>query len=335
MAAPVSYEPFGQQHFAGAAEIAAARTARLRARVPVVPDQWAAPATWGNVLASVAERGVGRAAVQGGRVVGVLAGWPVRSGQPRVYCPEATAGAAPDLEPREARRIVEGLAEAAQRDWVADGIRSHFVSVIADDATLFDTLAWLGFGVAVVDALAPVGSLPRGRPADEGVPGIAIRRAGLADLDAVLALEAGLRRHLVDSPTYLVIGRPIDAAEWTASLGDDEFATLLAEDLGGAALAFLRIGRTADDVAQVVRDEATTSISRAFTLADRRGTGIARALLAGAAAWARDRGAVRVGVDFESANVLASRFWTAHFTPVVLSVNRHLHPLAGTAEAEG
>lgn len=334
--APIVYEPFAERHVARAAEIAALRIGRLRRVAPALPARWAASTTWSSVLSSIAQHGVGRAAVRGGRVVGILAGSPVAAGLPRVYCPEGAAGAAPDLGARDARRIIEGLAEAAERDWVAAGLRSHYVSVTADDAALRETLAWLGFGIAVVDALVAIDALPvAASPVAVAAPGFAIRQAGPADLDVVLELEAGLRRHLVDSPTYLVIGRPVEPAEWSASLADDASATLLAEDGAGAAVAFLRIGPPADDVAQVVRDATIVAISRAFTVPDRRGTGIAAALLAAAAGWARERGAARVSVDFESANILATRFWTAHFTPVVLTHNRQLHPLAGTPEAAG
>ena len=163
-------------------------------------------------------------------------------------------------------------------------------------------------------------------------PGMRVRRAGPADLPAVLPLDRGLRRHLLDAPTFLVLPRPQDADALAARLADPDVATFVAE-VGGAAVAVLRIGPPADDVAFLVRDPGTASINLAFTRAEHRGSGVAAALLGAAEAWARERGAVRLGVDFESANVLAARFWTHWFTPVVASYLRRLHPAAGTPAA--
>jgi GNAT superfamily N-acetyltransferase len=307
-----------------------------------VPAQWATTAAWEEPLAALAAHGIGRAAVRRGRVLGTLVGWPVDAsgtapaGTSRVYCPEGAAGVAPDFEPGEARRLLEGLVEAAERDWVRAGIRTHLVSATADDMVLRETLAWLGFGISVVDALATTeafGTTPANPPSDRAPSPPVVRLAGPADLGAVLALEIGLRDHLVDSPTYLVLGEPLDRSAWEVSLADPAFATFMAIDATAEAVGFLRIGPPADDVAPVVRDPGTASVSRAFTLADRRGAGIAAGLLGAAVAWAADRGAIRIGVDFESANVLATRFWTAHFSPVVLTHRRMLDPAAGTPEA--
>jgi GNAT superfamily N-acetyltransferase len=77
-------------------------------------------------------------------------------------------------------------------------------------------------------------------------------------------------------------------------------------------------------VAGVIRDPGTASITGAFTLSERRGQGVATALLDAALAWARDRGYVRCAVDFESMNVEARRFWLRWFTPVVLTMARRL-----------
>jgi GNAT superfamily N-acetyltransferase len=82
-----------------------------------------------------------------------------------------------------------------------------------------------------------------------------------------------------------------------------------------------------------VRDAGTASIDGAFTREDQRGGGVGAALLGAAARWARDRDAVRLGADFESANLLAVRFWTRWFTPVVVAYLRRLHPATGTPDA--
>jgi hypothetical protein len=47
-------------------------------------------------------------------------------------------------------------------------------------------------------------------------------------------------------------------------------------------------------------------------------------MLDGALAWARESGYVRCAVDFESANLLASRFWPKHFETVGITVGRRL-----------
>ena len=232
--------------------------------------------------------------------------------------------------PRDAS--LEDLVAHAGRTWVGRGARTHAVSVPIDEALIRDTLAWLGYGIVVIDALRGLDdpALPAARAS--APPGVRVRRAGPDDLPAVLPLDRGLRRHLLDAPTFLVLQRPQDPDALAARLADPDVATFVAE-VDGVAVAVLRVGPPADDVAFLVRDPDTASINLAFTRAEHRGGGVAAALLGAAEAWARERGAVRLGVDFESANVLAARFWTHWFTPVVASYLRRLHPAAGSPAA--
>jgi len=51
---------------------------------------------------------------------------------------------------------------------------------------------------------------------------------------------------------------------------------------------------------------------------------VARLLLDAALAWARESEYVRCAVDFESADLLASRFWPRHFGVVGITVGRRL-----------
>ena len=106
-------------------------------------------------------------------------------------------------------------------------------------------------------------------------------------------------------------------------LADPAVATLFATDDKGP-LAFLRIGPHSRDASTIIRDEGTASITGAFTRADRRGQGVAAALLNAALAWAAGEGYVRCAVDFESANLLASRFWPRHFEVVGITLGRRL-----------
>lgn len=331
--AAVSIVAFEARHVPAAAAAVASSAARLRARIPILPARWSEPAAHVPLLEALARDGSGWVALQDGSYAGHHAACHLAGrGEPRTYAPEPGLAVASGVAPRPARRVVEELVARAGRSWVEAGMRTHAVSVAVDEAVVRDALAWLGYGMIVVDALralddAALGALPAGPP-----PGTRIRRAGPDDLAAILALDRGLRRHLVAAPTFLVLPGRQDPAVVAGRLADPATATFLAEE-AGAPVAFLRVGPPGDDIATLVRDPGTASIDGAFTREGRRGAGIAAALLGAAARWARDRDALRLGVDFESANLLAVRFWTRWFTPVVVSYLRRLHPAAGTPGA--
>lgn len=325
--------PFAAEHVLAAAAAAAAAAGRLRTHVPLVPARWLDPDASAAILRRLLGEGSGYAALRGDAYAGHLAGWTWGEGpDARSFAPEAGLAVAPGLPPRMARRVVEELVSWTGRRWAAAGVRTHLLAVPVDEATIRDALLWLGYGMLVVDALrslddTALATLPAAPP-----EGTRIRRAGPADLDAVLRLDRGLRRHLVDAPTFLVLRHPQDPARIAARLADPATATFVAE-ADGIASAWLRVGPPGDDTALLVRDEGTASIDAAFTVPDRRGDGVAAALLGAAARWARERGAVRLGVDFESANVLAARFWTRWFTPVVATYGRRLDPAAASPDA--
>lgn len=325
--------PFGPEHVDEAAAAAAASARRLRMRIPAISARWLEPESHAAVLGQLAAEGSGCVARVGTAYAGHLVAWTWGTGSDaRAFAPEPGFAVAPGIPPRVARRVVDELVTAAGRRWTSDGARTHLVAIPADEATVGDALLWLGYGMLVVDALrdlddASLAALPRATPA-----GTRIRRAGPDDLDAVLALDRGLRRHLVEAPTFLVLRARQDPARIAARLADPDTATFIAE-VGGTPVAHLRVGPPGDDIALLVRDDDTASIDAAYTVPGRRGDGVAAALLGAAARWARDRGAVRLGVDFESANVLGTRFWTRWFRPAVISYCRRLDPAAASPAA--
>ena len=204
--------------------------------------------------------------------------------------------------------------------WVARGIESHIIAVAATDRTALDTWSWLGFGVSTVDAVRDLAPVERAGPAD-----VRCRRGGPSDAPTMVALEDGLRAHVAASPIFFVVGPARTEPVQSERLSDPAVATFIAEDASGP-IGYLRIGPAADDAATLIRDAGTASISGAFTVPERRGQDVASALLDIALDWARAAGYVRCAVDFESANLLARRFWLRFFTPVVLSLVRRIDP---------
>jgi GNAT superfamily N-acetyltransferase len=300
-----------------AARLVAGRVRTLRAETPELPAAWGVAGAWEARIAAMAADGAAVAAHEADRLVGFLAA-ELDHDHARAFSPEWANATIPG-----GRRVLEALYSAAASRWVADGLRTHVVGALAGQADDAAALDWLGFGAIVVDAVRGVDPLPKVGAA------VTVRRATVDDLDTVVALEDGLRRHLSASPVFLVLPPPRRRDEHRSHLADPALVTLLAED-DGAAVAHLRIGPCADDVATVVRDPGTASITGAFTLADRRAGGVATTLLEAAVAWARDAGFARCAVDFESANLEAARFWTRWFRPVTTWRIRRLHSLAGT-----
>jgi GNAT superfamily N-acetyltransferase len=270
----------------------------------------------GRVLASLTrlkERSPVSVALARDDVVGFLGAFAL-SGRGRrwVYSPDwACAAAGPDP-----RATFEALYADRAAAWVADGIRTHFIGALANEHEFVETASWLGFGRNTVDAIR--GMAPLSAPA-----GIAVRLAGTADVETVASFEHGLRQHLSSAPVLFALGPRLSQADHARVLSDPHTATLIA-NIDGEPVGCLRIGPASDDAPLLMRGDGLASISRAFTVHGRRNQGVATALLSKSIEWGRDRGYSRLGVDFETANVLAARFWLKHFTPVWYALARHI-----------
>lgn len=315
-AARVSIVPFGPDLVPDAAALVAAGVARLRARVPALPADWADPVAAVPVLLGLLDRGTGLAVVDDGELLAFQVGRVLDGrGGKWAYTPDVGHAAPRDSSGRIRERLYTGLADV----WVGGACPEHVVNILADDGDAQMAFARLGFGHLVVDLVRDLEPVP-----DVELPaGTLVRRAEGRDAGALVALDAGLRRHLQAAPVFLRLGPAATAEVQRRHVEDPAQATFIAER-DGRPVAFLRIGPCATDVAMIVRAPTTASITAAFTEPVFRGDGVASALLDAAVGWARDGGYERCAVDHESANREAGRFWVRHFQPATLAMGRRL-----------
>ncbi len=310
--------PLATAHVAAAAKLLAAQIQALRASVPALPAAWSHDAPLARLVTELAVRGSGVVALRDGELVGFQAATLIDGHGGRwAYTPDVGHAATGDRRGRTIETLYARLAAA----WVRDACLEHTVTVLANDAEALETLGRLGFGQSVIDLVRDLEPVQGCR----SIPGIAIRRAGPADDAAIHALDQDLWGHVAASPIFLRRGPARPREILRPELADPARATFVAE-ADGETVAFMRIGPSATDVATIVRDQATASITAAFTVAGRRGHGIATCLLDAALRWAREAGFERSAVDHETANGEAGRFWARHFTPAALSLTRRLPP---------
>jgi GNAT superfamily N-acetyltransferase len=308
----------GPQHVIGAARLVAEEVAQLRLVVPMLPDAWEQPDVVAKAVARLVDRGAGLAVEDDGELVAFQGALALDGHGGRwAYTPDIGHAAPGPLGLRLRERLYAELAEG----WVRGACAEHVMTIHAHNAEALATMAQLGFGQHVIDLVGPLDPIKAGR-----LPkGVTVRRAGPLDAAAVAELDVALRRHLQASPIFLRSYSASPPEVVKRELEGSESATFIAER-EGRAVSFLKIGPCAQDVAMVVRDPSTASVTAAFTRPEFRGGGTASHLLDAALAWAREAGFARWAVDHESANREAGRFWSRHATPAAISMARRLPP---------
>ena len=140
-----------------------------------------------------------------------------------------------------------------------------------------------------------------------------------------MTLQVELRRHLTTAPIFipLITDRRWEFYEKWIS---DSASALWMAYYDGATVAFIGLQPSAQhDTVMPVSAENTVAISWAFTEERVRRGGVGTALLNHSLTWAQSLGYENCSVDFESANILASRFWLGRgFQPVCYSMIRHV-----------
>ena len=322
---PTTILPMREKHLEEAAELAAGRYRRLLEQVPYLPGSYADPARIYPILASMQAESTGLAAVQAGRLVGYLCAWllPDFQGRKAAFSPELANGVVPE----DGRRIFEEMYTYLAAAWRADGVITHLVSLLAEDQIAWQTWRWLGFGMIAADGLRTM--QPLGESSDDlrspkqVMEANKIRRAGVEDAEAILAMDTALNTYLAESPTFMPHESVHTIEEVKSWLASSENAFWIA-NLGGEPVAFLGMGPASQDACTIIVDEGTTSVLGAYTVESARSRGIATALLEHGLAWARQQGYTRCAVDFEPMNPLARRFWLRYFQPVSFSLIRQV-----------
>jgi GNAT superfamily N-acetyltransferase len=301
-----------ESHLPDAAALVSARYGTLRAQGPPLPARYENADVILDLLHDLSSDMPGVVALRRGQLVGFLTGMvlPEFQGKRAIYSPEWANGAR--LE--ESRRIYEAMYAHVAASWAADGCGTHVVTNLANDWEAVNGWHWLGFGLLGADAvrdLSPIASA--GQEVD-------IRRASVDDVKWVVPLVEALRLHLASAPVFWPSEPRHDYRGW---LGSPENVLWLAF-ADGEAVGGMGVTPANPQACTIIRDPGTCSIVSAYVREEARGRGIATALLDRALRWAREQGYERCGVDFESANVLAARFWLRWFEPACFTVMRHI-----------
>ena len=310
--------PLAAAHLETAAVLVADRYKEERARNPLLLEKYEDPVTVRPLLNYNLEKQAGVAAVRRGKVVGFITSLPFSSwGIPAVWIPDWGHGAEPHDRGYLYRRLYAALAE----QWVERGHLKHVVMTFTGEREVLDAWYSLGFGMTNIDALRDVSAL------SESVVNLDIRQAGPEDFDILMKFRDSLCAHLTLTPVFQFIpseAREKSAEEFRKQLTDENLAIWLACESGKVIGCMRVVPSSQCDFRMPTVDKSICGISMAFTEKADRLQGVGTALLERVLKWASEKGYTRCGVDFESANISASRFWLTHFRPVCYTLFRHI-----------
>jgi GNAT superfamily N-acetyltransferase len=321
------------EHWEDAAALAAQRVRRLRQDVPSLPPQYEQPGLILPLIAELAGRVPGVAALEKGQLLGFLFAMSLHTvkGKRGAFSPEWANAARPE----HAFAVYQAMYAAIAPRWLANGCYIHALRVMAHDRQGLDGLYWQGFGLNNFDAirdLSPLDTTVAAAPAG-ALRDVVFRRATEADIEDVTRLGEGLQRHLASPPIYLAYMGPdtrADHLQWLAQPRHVQWLALRE----GTAIAEMRREPSNYTACAIAADERTTFITSAYTVPEERSGGIALALLGHLLEDARAEGLERCATDFESANILGARFWMRHFQPTALSVIRYVDERVAYAHAQ-
>lgn len=303
---------FTSEHIKAAEEIVRRDYEEARRRISSLPPVIGIPS-----LLPYAENGLGVTAFEGETLVGFLCCVPPfphafhSTDAVGVFSPMGANGAV--IGDRAA--IYAQLYQAAGRKWAAAGASSHAVCLYACDDEAQRQFFRYGFGLRCMDAIRP---LEEADPAP--VSELPMKELSYEEIVETLPLAHALDVHMAASPTFLL--RPSDTKTEYLKGIKQSHARLFAAYDGEKIVAFFKTQR--DGETFICDGPGYLHITGAFCLPEYRGKGINAALLHFVRQRLKRDGTVLLGVDFESINPAADRFWSRHFDVYTHSVVRRI-----------
>ncbi len=314
-------QPFADEHLDPAAEALAARHRGHRAAQPLLDPRYAEAAACRAEIEALGttDGASGAAAHDGSRLSGFVLGAPRPAPVwgPNVWI-EVAGHAADDPE------TLRDTYAAAAQPWVDAGRTAHYVVVPVHDAAMVDAWFRLGFGLQHVHAARPTPD-----PATLGPvpPAVTLRAARRTDVRVLAELDLLLPAHQELSPCFSageVPGLEEAMADWEDDLGDDRFATWVAEVDGDVVGSVVACPLTVSNGHRgLAAPNDAGYLGQAIVHPGARGRGIGRVLGEQALRWSAEQGYPSTVTDWRATNLLSSRAWPAlGFEPTFLRLHR-------------
>lgn len=211
--------------------------------------------------------------------------------------------------------IYARMYQAAAEKWAMAGATSHGICLYAHDKAGQAQFFNYGFGLRCVDAIRPMEAI-------DVIPchGYTFEEIKQNEYLKVFPLEQMLDRHMAMSPTFML--RPSnDKTSFTEESIRNHSRYFVAKQQGKIA-AYLKIERGGETFICNVSDYI--HINGAFCLPEFRGTGVYPNLMNYVIGILKAEGYTRLGVDFESINPTAHRYWLKYFIRYTQGVVRRI-----------
>lgn len=265
------------------------------------------------LLQDIYNKSLAVAAVDNGVFVGYLIGIPIsnfKGTKQGIYCLEWAHAAIGENRAEVYRRMYEGVST----DWVQNGCLTHAITIMSQDNEAIDMWFRNGFGMHVIDAARNLDLLPGNINRD-----VEIRKCRTDDIESIIDLLIGLKRHMASSPIYLPlinVKNSKDICEWLKNPDNAMWLGIYK----GQVVSIMEISNKKSNDAQILFDDGTVSIGETYTREDFRSFGITKAILHNVIEESFINYYKRCAVVFESQNISGSDFWLKYFKPACYSL---------------
>lgn len=267
-----------------------------------------------SILSEIFKQKYTMMAIEDGKLIGYLGFWgPIDGffgevkGAWSPLCGSAFAG-------NDRAKLASKLFEETTKPMVKDGIFCYAISRTANDTKVSQSLIFNGFGIRCSDAVM---QLDKRHKSDLNTGNIIFCELDKADFSVVKPLRLKLDKHLWDAPVYFPVNIN-DFNEWSKR---EDLRIFVAKD-NDQVIGFISIGDEGETY--ITRDSRMTNICGTYVAEEYRGRKIADALLEYVCQKIEAEGTKYLGVDCETLNPTALRFWRKYFQPYTYSYCRRI-----------
>lgn len=222
--------------------------------------------------------------------------------------------------------IYRMLYQKAAQNWIKQDITYHCISLYAHDEQAQKVFFTYGFGLRCMDAIRTMEKI-----AVRQTTKITMKRLKQADLPKIRILREQLSVHLSESPCFLYSTKE-EYQSWL-SRAEMRNSIIYAGFEEDEIIVYIEVIQGGENF--ITENKEMMSICGAYCLPEKRGQGIVQSLLNTMIEELAKEGYQLLGVDFESYNPTAYRFWNKYFEPYTNSVARRIDEKILTKRKEG